>query len=138
MEKKHSILVIDDQQVCIMALSEILSPEYTVYSAIDGLDGIAAAKKYLPDIILLDIHMPGIDGYETITVLKDTPETKDIPVIFITALDGEEEGLSLGAADYITKSFRPGIIKLRISNQIKILEQLRTIKRLTEKESSEA
>jgi PleD family two-component response regulator len=135
MEEKYSVLIIDDQQTCIMTLSQILSSDYTIYSAVNGLDGIAEAQKHLPDVILLDIHMPGMDGYETITLLKSSPDTKDIPVIFITALDGEEEGLSLGAADYITKSFRPGIIKLRIGNQIKIVEQLRTIKRLTAKEA---
>jgi PleD family two-component response regulator len=131
MEKKHSILVIDDQHTSIMVLTNILGSEYTVYSADNGFDGIAAAQKYLPDIILLDIHMPGMDGYEVITLLKETKDTKNIPVIFITALDGEEEGLALGAADYISKSFRPEIVKLRVSNQIKMLEQLRTIERLT-------
>jgi CheY-like chemotaxis protein len=131
MEKKYSILIVDDQQVCIMALSQILGADYNIYSATSGLDGIAAAEEHLPDVILLDVHMPGMDGYEVITHLKKSPETKDIPVIFITALDGEEEGLSLGAADYITKTFNPGTIRLRVGNQIKIVELLRTVKRLT-------
>jgi len=135
MEKKYNILIIDDQQVCIMALSQILDADYNIYSATNGTDGIAAAEKHLPDVVLLDVHMPGMDGYEVITHLKESPETKDIPVIFITALDGEEEGLSLGAADYITKTFNPGIIRLRVGNQIKIVELMRTVKRLTAKEA---
>jgi PleD family two-component response regulator len=138
MEEKYSVLIVDDQQVCVMALSQILSPEYTVYSATNGVDGIAAAEEHLPDVILLDVHMPEMDGYEVITRLKESPATKNIPVIFITALDGEEEGLSLGAADYITKTLNPGVIRLRVANQIKIVEQLRTIERLTAKELGEA
>jgi PleD family two-component response regulator len=137
MEKKYSILIVDDQQVCIMALSQILGADYNIYSATNGLDGIAAAEKHLPDVVLLDVHMPGMDGYEVITRLKESSLTKSIPVIFITSLDGEEEGLSLGAADYITKMFNPGVIKLRVSNQIKIVELLRTIERLTAKEAGE-
>jgi PleD family two-component response regulator len=130
MEKKYSILIVDDQQVCVMTLSKILESDYIIYSANNGLDCIDAVEKHSPDIILLDVHMPGMDGYEVITHLKKSPKTRNIPVIFITALDGEEEGLSLGAADYITKTFNPGIIRLRIGNQIKILEYLRTIEQL--------
>jgi len=87
----------------------------------------------LPDVILLDVLMDDMDGYAVIEALKASEATKDIPVIFVTALDstGDEAwGLSLGAADYITKPFSSGIVKLRVDNQIKAIEQLRTIERL--------
>ena len=126
--KKNSILVIDDENSNILVLTQILSPEYTVYAAKSGKDAIQAAKKYIPDIILLDIIMPDMDGYEVISILKKQEETKDIPVIFVTGLSSagdEEKGLDFGVADYITKPFSPAIVKLRVKNQVKLLEQRR-------------
>ncbi|MDR2531270.1 MAG: diguanylate cyclase [Oscillospiraceae bacterium] len=131
---KNSVLVVDDQNSNIMALTQILNPDYKVYAAKNGLNAIAAAEKHLPDIILLDIMMPEMDGYAVITALKNSEKTKNIPVIFITGLskpDDEEKGLTLGAADYVTKPFSPSIVKLRIQNQIKMLDQLRIIERLS-------
>jgi PAS domain S-box-containing protein len=127
---KSSILVVDDSNTSSMALTNILSHEYTVYTAYSGQEAVMAAIKYLPDVILLDIVMPDIDGYEVISELKKIPGTKDIPIIFITGLThagNEEKGLALGAADYISKPFSPAIVKLRVRNQIKMLEQLRLI-----------
>ena len=134
---KHSVLVVDDTKLGIMALTRILSPEYIVYTAGNGGDAIQAAEKHLPDIILLDIVMPDMDGYEVIAALKNSEITKNIPIIFITALSksgDEEKGLTLGAADYITKHFSPTIVKLRVQNQIKIISQVRLI---VEKECAE-
>ena len=99
---KKSILVVDDESCNNMMLSRILSPEYTVYTANNGQDAIATAEKNSPDVILLDIMMPEMDGYAVITALKNSEKTRDIPVIFITSLNNneiEEKGLSLGAAD---------------------------------------
>ncbi|MCL2030157.1 MAG: hybrid sensor histidine kinase/response regulator [Oscillospiraceae bacterium] len=127
---KYSVLVVDDDSSDIMALTHILSPEYTVYVVKDGKNAIKAAGKYVPDVILLDIIMPGLDGYDVITALKDMESTKNIPVIFVTGLsnaDDEKKGLLLGAADYITKPFSSAIVKLRVKNQIRILEQTRLI-----------
>src|SRR5215469_118196 len=118
---KNSVLIIDDESSNIVYLMNILSPKYTVYAASDGRDGIEAAEKHLPDVILLDILMPEMDGYEVLSQLKETVKTKDIPVIFITGLTktgSEEKGLALGAADYLTKPFEPTIVKLRIHNQL--------------------
>ena len=131
---KNSVLVVDDEKANIITLTHMLSPEYTIYAAKNGQDGIHLAKKYQPDVILLDIRMPEIDGYEVFSALKDSEKTRDIPIIFITALskDGDEEkGLALGAADYITKPFSTTVVKLRLGNQIKMIEQLRTIERLS-------
>jgi diguanylate cyclase (GGDEF)-like protein len=132
--ERNSVLIIDDQEMSITALSMILKKEYTIYTANNGLDGIKAAEKYLPDIILLDIVMSGMDGYAVIMELKKSGVTKNIPVIFITSLNyegDEERGLSLGAVDYITKPFSQAIVKLRLANQIKMLEQLRVNERLS-------
>jgi PleD family two-component response regulator len=138
--KKNSVLIIDDDNANIMALTNILHPEYTVYGAKNGEDGIKASEKYLPDVILLDIMMPEMDGYTVLKSLKSSEATRDIPIIFITALSydvNEEKGLALGAADYIAKPFTAGIVKLRVQNQIKIINQMRLIieKEIAEKSS---
>ena len=130
--KKNSILIVDDDNSNVTALASILNSDYTIYAAKNGRGAVKAAEKHLPDVILLDIVMPEMDGYAVIEALKAFDKTKDIPVIFVTALGstGDEAwGLSLGAADYITKPFSSGIVKLRVRNQIKILEQMRTIER---------
>jgi len=127
---KNSVLIIDDETINIKILSNILTSEYTVYTENKGQDAIYAAEKYLPDIILLDIIMPIMDGYTVLSVLKNNEKTKHIPVIFITGLSdtaNEEKGLALGAEDYIIKPFSPVIVKLRVQNQIKMLEHLRMI-----------
>ena len=125
--KKNSILVIDDERDNISSLKEILG-DYTIYASTNGKDAIETAEEFLPDIILLDILMPEMDGYDVITAFKNSKKTRDIPVIFITGLDNinaEIKGLSLGAADYISKPFHPAIINLRIKNQIQLIERLR-------------
>ena len=131
--EKYSVLVVDDESSNIMTLSHILSPLYTVYAAKSGKNAIKAAHKYLPDLIMLDVIMPEMDGYDVITELKSSEKTKNIPVVFITGLSGpgeEEKGLSLGAADYITKPFSSEVVRLRIRNQITVLEQMRAIERI--------
>ena len=129
--EKNSVLIVDDEVANIIALTHILSPEYTVYAAKNGRDAIETAKKYLPDVILLDILMPEMDGYEVISLLKNIEQTRTIPVIFVTGLvnaEDEETGLLLGAVDYIAKPFRSAIVRLRIKNQIQILNQIETIR----------
>ena len=132
--KKNSVLIVDDESSNIMALTHILSPEYVVYAAKNGQKAIEAAGKYLPDIILLDIVMPEMDGHAVIGALKNDEQTRDIPIVFITGLsnaDDEEKGLNMGAADYISKPFSPAIVKLRVKNQIKMLNQIRMIELLS-------
>jgi putative two-component system response regulator len=137
MENKNSILVVDDETANLIYLNKILSPDYTVYTARNAQEAIERANGSIPDLILLDIIMPDMDGYEAITVLKNAEKTKDIPVIFITGLsDSEDEakGLDLGAEDYIAKPFKDIIVKLRVKNQIKIKNHTRLV---IEKEISE-
>jgi len=124
-KNKHSILIIDDQKTNITALSKFLRSEYNIFAAGNGRDALLAAESSQPDVILLDIQMDDMDGYKVITALKGNIKTKDIPVIFITGLsdvESEEKGLALGAVDYIRKPFSPSIVRLRLHNQIKMLE----------------
>ncbi|MCL2577762.1 MAG: response regulator [Defluviitaleaceae bacterium] len=130
MKKKNSVLVVDDSDINIMALSHILNSDYDVYVSTDGQDGIETAIKLLPDIILLDVVMPDMDGYEVISVLKNCEKTKDIPVLFVTGLNdvgNEEKGLKLGAVDYITKPFSTEVVKHRVQNQVEIINLKREL-----------
>ena len=132
--KKNSVLIVDDERLNITALSYILSADYTVYAARNGRNAILAAEKFLPDLVLLDIIMPDMDGYAVITALKHSEKTYSIPVIFITGLsntDDEEKGLRLGAADYIIKPFSDTIVKLRVQNQMRMLNQLRITEQIS-------
>ena len=133
-EAKNSILIVDDEQANCLALIHILNPRYTVYVRKNGRDALEAAEELLPDVILLDILIPEMNGYEVFAALKKSEKTKDIPIIFITGLSGtddEKKGLALGAVDYITKPFVPEIVELRVRHQIQIVNQIRTIERLS-------
>jgi len=132
--KKGSILIVDDENANLKILTHILGAEYTIYTSTNGTDAIKIALDRNPDLILLDILMPGIDGYQTLSEIKKTEGIKKIPVIFISGLDSDEDevkGLSLDAADYITKPFSPVVVKLRVRNQIQIISQMRTIEQLS-------
>jgi diguanylate cyclase (GGDEF)-like protein len=136
-EEKNSLLIVDDENINLKVLNQILGSEYTLYTASNGKSAIEKAKEYKPDLIILDIVMPEMDGYETLKEIKRSDDIKHIPVIFITGLSNdmdEEKGLSLNAADYITKPFSATIVKLRVHNQIQIVNQLRTIENLSMKD----
>lgn len=121
--RTETVLVVDDTETNIDILVETLGEEYDISVAMDGESALKLVEEDIPDIILLDIMMPGMDGFEVCRVLKSRPETKDIPVIFVTAMgeEGDEaRGLDLGAVDYITKPFRPGLVKARLRNQLEL------------------
>jgi len=133
-EKENSILIVEDSELNIAVLTDILGDKYELHVAKDGQTGIEMAKSKLPDLILLDIVLPRMDGYEVIKVLRDDWETKDIPIVFVTALnnvDDERKGLLMGADDYINKPFDPLIVKLRVDIQMRMINQLRKIKLLS-------
>jgi len=133
-KQKNSLLLVDNDKSNLKLLSSILGSEYIIYTAASGANAIKIAKEFTPDLILLDILMPDMDGYETLSELKKCDDTHEIPVIFITGLssnEDEEKGLSLDAADYISKPFSEKIVKLRVRNQIQIVNHLRTIERLS-------
>ncbi|MDR1654666.1 MAG: response regulator [Treponema sp.] len=121
-KKPYSILAVDDEGANLIVLNRILSPEYSLYTAKSGTVALRLAGENRPDLILLDILMPDINGFEVLAALKENPSTQDIPVIIITGLDNaddEETGFSLGAADYITKPFKPVVVRARVKTQIK-------------------
>jgi diguanylate cyclase (GGDEF)-like protein len=133
-KQKNSILIIDDEQSNLKALTHILGPDYLIYTAKNGANALEKAQELVPDLILLDIIMPDMDGFEVLTILKKTDNISQIPVIVITGLsssEDEEKGLALRAADYISKPFSASIVKLRVRNQIQIVNQMRTIERLS-------
>jgi len=134
---KQTVLIVDDLRTNALALAKILKPEWAVQTAFDGPTALQmASEKPAPDIILLDIKMPGMDGHEVCRRLKQSPETCDIPVIFITALNEQEEeayGLSLGAVDYIAKPVNEPIVTARVRNHI-ALQQARNELTLKNKE----
>ncbi len=124
MSQKQKILVVDDTPANIHVLAETLRADYTVVAATNGYKALQLVVKVpLPDIILLDVMMPGMDGYEVCERLKGDPVTANIPVIFVTALSeagDEAKGLELGAVDYITKPINPSLVEARVHNQLEL------------------
>jgi len=133
-DTKNSILIVDDEKSNLKYLNHILSNDYSIFIAKDGREAIEIAKAVLPDLILLDIIMPGMDGYEVFSGLKSSEITREIPVIFITGLgsnEEEEKGLASGAVDYITKPFSAEVVRRRVQNQIRIINQIRAVEDLS-------
>jgi class 3 adenylate cyclase len=123
MDTNASILIVDDTPDTIRLISSILKGRYHVRVARSGQRGIELALQNEPGIILLDVEMPEMDGYETCRVLKDNEVTREIPVIFLTGRAAEEDerrGLEIGAADYITKPISPAILLARIETQLRL------------------
>ncbi|MFO7751637.1 MAG: response regulator [Desulfobacteraceae bacterium] len=121
MTRKSRILVVDDSPSNIDVILEVLEELYVVIVATNGAEALSIVKKNRPDLILLDIMMPDMNGYEVINLLKADERTNDIPVIFLTALDevnDEVKGLDMGAVDYVVKPFSPKLLKRRVQNHI--------------------
>ncbi|MCF8086071.1 MAG: diguanylate cyclase [Desulfohalobiaceae bacterium] len=141
-QNKARILIVDDEKMNLKALADLLKDTYTVMLAKSGEQALnLAIDPPQPDLILLDVVMPEMDGYEVIKQLKQDERTNQIPVIFVTTLgssEDEELGLKLGAVDYITKPVSPPIVRMRIHNYLnlmhkhKLLDQLAHLDGLTE------
>ena len=120
----QTVLIVDDSKTNIAVLAEVLRQDYTVRAATGGEKALEIAfSDNSPDLILLDVMMPGMDGYEVCARLKSDPRTKNIPVIFITGKESEEDeikGFELGASDYITKPFNPVVVKARVNTQAEL------------------
>lgn len=136
-----TVLVVDDEKQNRDLLAELLKHDCRVILAKNGTQAIDRAHELQPDLILLDVMMPDINGHQVIQSLKHDDATRQIPVIFISALDSpedEERGLDLGAVDYITKPFHPSIVRKRVRNHLQsvhhrhLLENLAKIDSLTE------
>lgn len=120
---EQTILIVDDSTSNVKILAALLSSQGRIIFALNGPKALEMVAKEQPDLILLDVMMPEMSGYDICRILKSDPKTEDIPVIFVTALseeDEEEEGLNLGAIDYIIKPFKPAIIQARIANILKL------------------
>ncbi|MDD4880520.1 MAG: two-component system response regulator [Gallionellaceae bacterium] len=119
-----TLLIVDDEPANLALLARVLQPHYRVRAANSGERALeTAASTPRPDLILLDVMMPEMDGYAVLVHLREDPQTSDIPVIFVTALDdevNEEHGFSLGAVDYIAKPIKPAIVLARVATQLEL------------------
>jgi diguanylate cyclase (GGDEF)-like protein len=124
--EKAKILIVDDDRTTVVLLANIFKKEYEVFTTTKGLEAVEMANEILPDLILLDVMMPDLDGYKIGIKLKSDTNTKDIPIIFITSLNdpqSETLGLKIGAIDYIHKPINPLIANLRVQNHLELKRQ---------------
>jgi diguanylate cyclase (GGDEF)-like protein len=122
-ERKQTVLIVDDEPMNIEILYEALGAEHEILFATNGQEALSIASSELPDLILLDVVLPDLDGYQICTQLKSDSKTRDIPVIFITAMDLEEDetkGLDAGAIDYLSKPIRSPIVRARVRNHLEL------------------
>ena len=118
-QEKHTILAVDDTPANIDVVKGVLADDYVIQAAINGPMALKIVEKRPPDLILLDIMMPEMDGYEVCEILKSQAHSREIPVIFLTAktqVEDETRGLSVGAVDYITKPISPPILRERVKH----------------------
>jgi putative two-component system response regulator len=134
-----TVLVVDDIDMNVMILEEILKDDYTILTASNGVQALKVLHKakVLPKIILLDIFMPEMNGYQMLEVMKADSTLKRIPVIFITTSDAESEALAAGAVDFISKPFHPEIVKLRVKNQIELKSYSDSLEEMVAKKADE-
>jgi signal transduction histidine kinase len=135
------ILIVDDVMENIRLLKNLLQDVGHIVFARNGQEALAQAARHTPDIILLDVVMPGMDGHETCRRLKSDPVTSEIPVIFVTGNDAEsdeEQGLALGAIDYITKPYAPAVVRARVQNHLALVRAHSEVRQFKDKlEASE-
>ena len=133
-KEKARILIVDDEKMNLKVLADLLKDEYAPVLASSGEQALKhALGDSPPDLILLDVVMPRMGGYEVIKALKNNDKTNNIPVIFVTALNSiedEEHGLKLGAVDYITKPYSSPVVKIRIRNHLRLIHQYRLLDQL--------
>jgi len=130
---KYNVLVVDDIETNIDVLLNTLGDDYDVSVAMDGESALELVKEAPPDLILLDIMMPGLSGYEVCRRLKVDQTFSDIPIIFVTAkqeIEDETKGLALGAVDYVTKPFSPPIIRARVKNHLALKNKSDELRKL--------
>lgn len=130
---EFTLLIVDDEKQNRLLLTELFGTTYKIIQAKNGVQALEKARQHRPDLILLDVLMPEMDGMDVLRELKRDDATRLIPVIFITALDSatdEENGLNLGAVDYISKPFHPPIVRVRVRNQLQLVHQQRLLEQL--------
>ena len=130
--KKSRVLLVDDQPENIDILANVLGEDYQVLVALNGAKALEiAGKTDSPDLILLDVMMPEMDGYEVCRRLQESEDTREIPIIFVTAMsdvEDETKGFALGAVDFITKPLSPSIVRARVHTQLALKEARDKIK----------
>ncbi|MES2951428.1 MAG: hybrid sensor histidine kinase/response regulator [Pseudomonadota bacterium] len=130
---KPTLLLVDDQVLNIQLLHHIFKDDYTICSATTGAQALALCARQIPDLILLDVMMPVMDGHQVCTHLKSDPRTRDIPIIFVTGHNDPEEesaALKLGAVDFISKPVNAAVVKARVSSQLMLRQTLRQVQDL--------
>ena len=130
---KPKLLVVDDQPINIQVMYQIFGSEFQVFMATSGAQALAICKDNPPDLVLLDIVMPGMDGFEVCTLLKADNATRNIPVIFVTAhTDAVQEthGLDVGAVDFITKPVNPVVVRARVKTHLMLKLQSDVMRKL--------
>jgi putative two-component system response regulator len=135
-----TIMVVDDVDMNVMILEEMLKGDYHIMTAGNGVEALEKlrAAEVLPKIILLDVFMPEMNGYEMLEVMKADDALKRIPVVFITTSDNESEGLAAGAVDFINKPFNKEIVKLRVKNQLELKNYSDSLEEMVIEKTNEA
>ena len=131
---RPKLLVVDDQRINILVLNELFREDCDVFMATSGEQALQVCRAQLPDLVLLDVQMDGIDGYEVCRRLKADAESRNIPVIFITAQGGEADevrGLQLGAVDFIAKPINPVIVRARVQTHLTLKLQSDLLRSMT-------
>ncbi|MDR3076376.1 MAG: response regulator, partial [Synergistaceae bacterium] len=134
-EKKSKVLIVDDTDLNIDILVDALGDRYDLYTAMDGESALAQVKTNPPDIILLDVVMPGMNGYDVCSILKSNPDTADIPIIFLTAMTEINEkarGFEVGAVDYMVKPFAILEVQARLDVHLSLLNAKKALKQQNE------
>jgi diguanylate cyclase (GGDEF)-like protein len=129
----QKVLIVDDDAINRQVLADLLKPDYTVLLAKNGAQTLERAARHVPDLILLDVMMPDMDGYAVLRRLRADPHTRHIAVIFISGLDRPEDeasGLKMGAADYIAKPFNATVVMARVALHLEVVRQRRILERL--------
>ena len=132
-ERKPRLLVVDDQPTNIQVLYRVFADDCQVFMATSGDQALHTAREEAPDVILLDVMMPDMDGYEVCRQLKQDSATRDIPILFVTAhheAQEEARGLACGAVDFITKPIHPAVVRARVHTHLTLQRQTEVLKRL--------
>ena len=139
-ETKARLLLVDDQPLNNTIIGEALKEDYVLTAATSGEEALRCVEADPPDMVLLDVLMPEMDGFEVCQKLKQNPSTADIPVIFVTSMDdtiNEEYGLKVGAVDYITKPINPAIVRARVRLHIRLEQYREFLEKLLELRTDE-
>jgi len=130
---RKKIIIVDDNASYLSIVRNLLKPFYDVFPAPSGIKLFQLMEKFIPDMVLLDIAMPDMSGFDAIKLMKENPRYKDIPVVFITAKDDEEsavKALDTGATDFVTKPFSGPLLLRRISNLLALEQHKRELQEI--------